>query len=93
MLGTTSETAPGSYQRTDFPEPGTDQGSDRQVHVHRGIAHPVRDRQDIVLRGIVLRTMAICRVMEPATGDDMPVITGAGTTTLTTGGSGQPLRR
>ena len=87
-----SETDHPLYQQ-DRPEPGMDQGTDHPAHVRRGIVHPAPGRRDIVLRDTAHRTTATCPVTELATGDGMPVITGDGTTTLTTGGSGQPLRQ
>ena len=63
------------------------------MHVRLGIAHQAPDHQDIGHRDTGRRTTATCQVMEPGTGDGMQLITGAGTTTLKTGGNGQPLQQ
>lgn len=92
MLVITSVTALCSYQQTDVPESGMGLDTDHQGHAHRDIVHPAPGRQDTARRDTVHRTTATCHTTEPDTGDAMQVITGAGTTTLRIGGSGQPLR-
>lgn len=70
-----------------------DQDTAHREHARLGIVRPAADHQVIGLRDIVHHTTATCRVMEPDSGGDMQHITGAGTTMLTTGGSGQLLQR
>jgi hypothetical protein len=67
------------------------QGTGRLGHVHRDIVPRAPGHQVIVRRDTDRRTMATCHAMELDSGDDTRLITGAGITTLTTGGSGRPL--
>ena len=70
-----------------------DQDTAHRGHARLGIVRPAADHRVIGLRDTAHHTTATCRVMEPDTGGDMQPIAGAGTTMLTTGGSGQPLQR